>query len=69
MAANNSSSHSDNSWEELSVPPEIKLGTSPSVGPLEQESISMGPVEIADEDINAKMKVTKISSCVMENVR
>lgn len=59
MAANTSRSHSDNSWEELSVPPEIELGTALSVDRIQEESVNMGTVEIADE-ATPKMKVLRI---------
>ena len=56
MAANHTRSNSGNSWEELSVPPEIALGNPSTASELREESINMDSVEIAEE-ATPKMKV------------
>jgi hypothetical protein len=43
-------------WEELTIPPEVELGTPSSNGQLQEESVNMEKVEIAEE-ASAKIKV------------
>jgi hypothetical protein len=52
-------------WEELTVPPEVQLGTPPSDGQLQQESINMDSVEIAEE-ASSKIKVQIYRSIMLE---
>ena len=52
-------------WEELTVPPEVQLGTPPSDGQLQQESINMDSVEITEE-ASSKIKVQIYRSIMLE---